>query len=241
FVISRAVVYAVVTSLLVVVIGLVDWATSAYLSQLRLALAIDAAVTIGLVLALHRISGIVENGVDFLIYREKHEAERYLKRLARTLLRARREETIDHALVQDPYDKLDLTLAALFRRVGGSFVVACAAGWRRSTVLDFEHEHDLIRFLSTERRLLDVKDLHRRVAAQFNEAGVGPAVAVPIFEGDELSGFAIYGLHRDGTKLDPDERELLEALCDSAAQAYVRVENLRLRALVESTVPLATQ
>jgi len=239
FVISRAVVYAVVTSLLIVVIGFVDWATSAYLSQLRLALAIDAAVTIGLVLALHRISGIVENGVDFLIYRQKHEAERYLKRLARTLLRARRDETIDHALVQDPYDKLDLTLAALFRRVGGSFVVSCAAGWRRSTVLHFEQEHDLIRFLSTERRLLDVKDLHRRVAAELNEAGVGPAVAVPILEGDELSGFTIYGLHRDGTKLDPDEREVLEALCDSAAQAYVRVENLRLRALVEEVAPIS--
>jgi len=240
FVISRAVVYAIVTSLFVVVIGFVDWATSAYLSQLRLALAIDAVVTIGLVLALHRISGFVEGAIDFLIYRRKHEAERYLKRLARTLLRAQVEETIDRALVRDPYDKLDLTLAALFRRVGSSYVASSSAGWEASAASDFEREHDLVRFLSTERRLLQIADLHDRVGAEFGKLGATPAVAVPIFEGDELRGFAIYGLHRDGTKLDPDECETLEALCETAAQAYVRVENLRLRALVDRPLPAAT-
>lgn len=237
FVISRAVVFGALTSLLVVVIGFVDWATSAYLSQLRLALAIDAVVTIGLALALHRAAGVVEDAVDFLIYRKKHEAERYLKRLARTLLRAKREETIDRALVQDPYDQLELTLAVLFRRVGTSYVASSAAGWTALAALDFEPEHDLVRFLSTERRLLQVNDLHGHVAAEFREAGATPAVAVPVIEGDELSAFTIYGLHRDGTKLDPDECDTLETLCDTAAQAYVRVEMLKLRALVEEPLP----
>lgn len=65
-------------------------------------------------------------------------------------------------------------------------------------------------------------------------------IAVPIFEGDDLVAFAIYGLHRDGTKLDPDECDTLEALCDTAAQAYIQVENLRLRALVERPLPAIT-
>ena len=240
FVISRAVVYGALTSLLVVVIGLVDWATSAYLSQLRLALAIDAVVTIGLALGLHRISGAIEDSVDFLIYRKKHEAERYLKRLARTLLRAQREETIDRAVVRDPYDKLELTLAALFHRTASSYVAASAAGWDVPASFEFQQEHDLIRFLATERRLIHISDLHGHVASEFGAAGASTAVAVPIFEGDDLSGFTVYGLHRDGTKLDPDECDTLEALCDTAAQAYVRVENLRLRALVEGPLPLAT-
>jgi len=38
------------------------------------------------------------------------------------------------------------------------------------------------------------------------------------------------GLHRDGTNLDPDEQEVLDTLCQTAAQACVRVENLELRA-----------
>ncbi|HVA29089.1 MAG TPA: GAF domain-containing protein, partial [Candidatus Baltobacteraceae bacterium] len=108
-----------------------------------------------------------------------------------------------------------------------------AAGWKTSAALYFEPEHDLVRFLITERRLLDIQDLHGHVAAEFKAAGEIPTVAVPIVEGDELSAFMIYGLHRDGTKLDPDECQTLEALCDTAAQAYVRVENLRLRAMVE--------
>ena len=240
FVISRAVVYGIVTSLLIFVIGFVDWLTSAYFSHLRLALAIDAAVTIALVLALHRISRVIENAVDFLIYRKKHEAERYLKRLARTLLRAQRAGTIDHALVQDPYDKLELSLAALFRRAGSSYVASSTAGWNGSAALALEQEHDLVRFLATERRLLQIRDLHGHVAAEFDRAGAAPAVAVPIFEGDELYAFAIYGLHRDGTKLDPDERDTLETLCDTAAQAYIRVENLQLRALVKGPSAAAT-
>jgi hypothetical protein len=240
FIISRTVVYAMVTSLVVVVIGFVDWATSAYLSQLRLALAIDAVVTVALILALHRISGVIEDAVDFLIYRKKHAAERYLKRLARTLLRAQREDTIDHAVVQDPYDKLELTLAALFRCTGSSYVLSSAAGWNPAAALAFEQEHDLVRFLGTERSLLHIRDLHRHVAVEFDAAGAAPAVAVPMFEGDQLAAFTIYGLHRDGTKLDPDECETLEALCDTAAQAYIRVENLRLRALVERPLPAAT-
>lgn len=240
FVISRAVVYAIVTSLVIAVIGVVDWATSAYLSQLRLALAIDAVVTIALALALHRISGSIENVVDFLVYRKKHQAEHYLKRLARTLLRAKREETIDRAIVQDPYDQLELTFAALFRRTGSVYVASLTAGWNPSAALGFEQEHDLVRFLGTERKLLHVHDLHRHVAAEFADAGATPAVAVPIFEGDDLGAFTIYGLHRDGTKLDPDECDTLEALCDTAAQAYVRVENLQLRALADRPLSVAT-
>lgn len=236
FVISRTVVYGVVTTLMIGVIAAVDWATSAYLSQLRVALAIDAFVTIGLGVALHRTYGVIEDAVDFLIYRKKHAAETYLKRLARTLLRAELDETVDRALVQDPFDKLDLGNAALFRKARTAFILSRAIGWESEPALAFAHDHDLVRFLVAERRRLHVGDLHAHVTAEFLESGAVPAVAVPIFEGDAMEGFAVYGLHRDGTKLDPDEIDTLENLCETAAQAYVRIENIRLRALLESSL-----
>lgn len=229
FVISRTVVYGIITTLVVCIIGVVDWATSAYLSQMRVALAIDAVVTIGLGLVLHRTYGVMENMVDFLIYRQKHEAESYLKRLAKTLLRADREETVERALVDDPYDKLDLAMAALFRRTGDIYQLAGAAGWDAAHAIAFEHDHDIVRFLAAERTRLPIRDLREHVAAEFVESGAVPALAVPLFEGDDLRAFALYGLHRDGTKLDPDEVETLETLCDTAAQAYVRIENVRFR------------
>jgi hypothetical protein len=86
---------------------------------------------------------------------------------------------------------------------------------------------------------LELRDLRQRVKTEIAEPGVMPAIAIPIFEGDDLRGFALYGLHRDGTKLDPDEVDVLETLCQTAAQAYVRIENLQMRKLLRlAEVPL---
>jgi hypothetical protein len=237
FVISRTVVYAALTTLIVAVIGAVDWLTSAYLSQVRVAMAIDAAVTIGLAFVLHRLYGWIERAVDFLLYRRKHSAETYLNRLAKTLLRASRDDTIDRAVVQAPYEKLDLTMAVLFRAEGASFVVSAATGWDLSAAPALDAEHELVRFLATERQKLQVRDLRSHVAEQFESGGPCPALAIPIFQGDELTAFAVYGIHRDGTKLDPDEIETLEHICDTAAQAYVRIELLRYRTLSSAPLP----
>lgn len=229
FVISRTVVYAVLTTLIVAVIGLVDWLTSAYLHQARVAMAIDAAVTIGLAFALHRAYGWIEAVVDFLLYRDKHNAETYLDRMAKTLLRAKNEETVDLALVQAPFEKLDLTMAALFRSDGSSFNLSVSEGWNAGTVAAVDQEHELVRFLITERTKLHINDLRKHVAEEFEGHGAAPAVAIPLFQGDALVAFAVYGIHRDGTKLDPDEIETLERLCDIAAQAYTGIELARYR------------
>lgn len=237
FVISRGVVYGLITTLVVAIIGLVDWATSAYLTQVRVALAIDAAVTIVLGIALHRSYSYIEYGVDYLLFRRKHQAEAYLLRLARTLLRADREETVDRALAHDPYEKLDLTMAALFRSLGTRYVLASAAGWNAPAAIGFEREHDLVRFLATERTRVEIRDLRKHVTAEFVEAGALAAVAIPIFRGDDLFAFAVYGLHHDGTRLDPDEVDILERLCETAAQAYMRIENVRYHSMMQSPLP----
>jgi hypothetical protein len=231
FAISRTVVYGAVTTLIVGVIAAVDWLTGEYLKGLRIALAVDALVTILLGIAFHRLYGTIENAVDMLVYRRKHEAESYLNRLAKTLLRADREATIDRAVVDDPYERLDLIMAALLRADGDRYSIVSARGWNGAAP-SFERDHDIVRFLATERRRLELRDLRERVKVEIAEPGAMPAIAVPIFEGDDLRGFALYGLHRDGTKLDPDEVGVLETLCATAAQAYVRIENLEMRQLL---------
>lgn len=237
FVISRTVVYGSITTLVVGVIGAVDWATSAYLTQARLAMAVDAAVTIGLGFILHRTYAWLESAADFILFRKKHEAEAYLNRLARTLLRANREETVDRALVHDPCEKFELTMAALFRAEGNTFGLCCAEGCDGFDAAAFDRDHDLVRFLLTERTRIHIHDLRKHVAAQFLDWGDVPALAIPLFEGDDLSGFAVYGIHRAGTKLDPDEVETLEHLCEVACQAYVRIQNVRYRMLQAPPLP----
>lgn len=237
FVISRTVVYAVLTTLVVLVIGIVDWVTSAYLTQVRVAMAIDAVVTIALAFALHRTYRWIESAVDSLLFRRKHQAATYLHRMARTLLRAEKEETIDRELVHGPYERLELQMAALFRAQGRCYVMSAAAGFGAIGDPAYDTEHELVRFLMTERTKVDIRELRTHVADQIEEQGAPPAVAIPIFQGDELSAFAVYGIHRDGTKLDPDEIETLEHLCEVGAQAYVRIELLRYRTLAQAPAP----
>jgi hypothetical protein len=229
FVMSRSVVFACITTFVVGAIGLVDWLTGTYLTQSRFAMAIDAAATIAIAFALHRTYNWIESGVDFILFRKKHDAEAYLARMSKTLLRARKEETVDNALVFPPHEQLDLTLAALFRAHGRTFVLAAAVGWHPSDARELDEEHDVVRFLLTERTKVHVHDLGTHVAAQFREYGGVPALAIPLFQGDVLTGFALYGVHRDGTRLDPDEVQALERLCDIAAQAYTAVELAQFR------------
>ena len=184
---------------------------------------------------MHRLIPVLEGWVDSLIYRGKHAAEIYLRRLARTLPRAERSETIDRALVEDPYSELDLTMAALFRRAGNAFLPATSAGFATAPMVGFDRDDDIVRFLRVERSCVHIDDLGDRVAAAMAEVGV-PTIAIPIFDGDDLAGFMLYGVHRDGTRLDPDEIAVLEALAESAGQAYLRVENSRLLALVGSAI-----
>lgn len=233
FVISRTVVFATITTLIVGIIGIVDWVTSSYLSQVRVAMAIDAAVTIAVVFALHRAYRWIEAAVDSVLFRHKHDAARYLQRMGRTLLRAKCEETIDRALVHAPVEKLDLIMAALFRARGTSFVASEMAGWDMPGPTVFDGEHELVRFLATERAKLHIRDLRMHVAEQFQSWGAVPAIAIPLFQGDALVAFAVYGIHRDGTKLDPDEIDTLEHLCETAAQAYTGIELARYRGATE--------
>ncbi len=237
FVLSRGVVYAAVTTIVVGLIGVVDWATSAYLHEVRTAMAIDAAVTIALGFLLHRTYGWIESAVDFLLFRHKHEAGAYLQRLAKTLPFAEHAEAVDRALVHDPYEKLDLAAAALFRPQGSHYVATLAQGWHAHRVPSFERDDDVVRFLLAERARLFVGDLRAYVAQAFRELGSAPALAVPVFARNRLIAFALYGIHRDGTQLDPDEVALLERLCDAAAQAYVSIELSRYEASGTMIIP----
>lgn len=224
FVISKTVAYAVLTTFIVALIGAVDWATSAYLHQARVAMALEAAVIIALGLVLHRTYRWVDRVVDMVLFRDKHRSEEYLRRLARTLPFSRTEQTVDNALVTAPYERLDLTAAALFRERGGRFVAVSFEGWTRSELPVFEREDDVVRFLAAERIRLHVDDVRSRLRPIFSEGSATPALAIPIFQANDLTGFVIYGLHRDGTRLDPDEEQVLERLCETAAQAYTGIE-----------------
>jgi hypothetical protein len=77
-----------------------------------------------------------------------------------------------------------------------SFALSCAAGWELTDALIFDRDHHLVRLLRSERSRLYVRDLRSHVVNSFLERNAVPAVAIPIFEADDLTAFAVYGFHR---------------------------------------------
>ncbi|MBV8363494.1 MAG: GAF domain-containing protein, partial [Candidatus Eremiobacteraeota bacterium] len=114
--------------------------------------------------------------------------------------------------------------AALYGVAGHTYTVRHARGWDAAAVPPLDRDHDLVRFMLAERAKIDVGDLNAHLSEPFRANGGAPTVAVPLFQGNHLTSFAVYGIHRDGTKLDPDEVETLEHLCAAAAQAYTGLE-----------------
>jgi GAF domain-containing protein len=54
-------------------------------------------------------------------------------------------------------------------------------------------------------------------------------LAVPVTVRHELVSFVLYGPHRNGSQLDPEEVELLEELAREASRAYDHIEAVRMR------------
>lgn len=222
FAISRTLVYALITTILVGVIGAVDWATSAYLHEVKVAMALDALVTIAIAFALNRVHRWVERVVDVALFRQKYAAEEYLNRLGPTLLDARREETVHSELVRAPVRALDLTMAAVFRETESAFVLCASAGPDVEVPPEFDPDNEVVRFLNTGRTLVHLRSISYDAIAD---------LAIPLFQGKRLTGFVLYGPHNDGTHLDPDEIETLKRFCDAAAQAYISITYERYNAM----------
>jgi hypothetical protein len=222
FVVSRTLVYAIITTFVVAIIGAVDWATSAYLHEVKVAMTLDAIATISIAFALNRVHRWVERVVDVALFRQKYAAEEYLNRLGPTLLDAQREETIHAELARAPVRALRLTMSAVFRLSESAFVLCGSAGSDATTPPGLERDHELVRFLNTGRTLVRLDSIAYDSRAE---------VAIPIFQGKRLTGFALYGPHADGTHLDPDELETLKRFCDAAAQAYISITYERYNAL----------
>jgi hypothetical protein len=57
-----------------------------------------------------------------------------------------------------------------------------------------------------------------------------PVLAVPLCAHGTLAGFALYGAHRNGAEIDPDEESAIAPLGVNAAIAFAYVEAQTLRA-----------
>lgn len=229
FVISRTLVYSVLTSLIVGAFVLVDFISSKMLEHFQITIALEVLVALSFGIWLNALHTRIDRFVDRVLFRRRHLAEARLDRTARALVHAESTPFIDEALVIEARDALALTSAAVFRREGTDiYTRALSREWDDSHARAVTSEDHLVIHLLGDLQPLDLSEV-RWPRADVPHGIAQPLLAIPLCVRHELLGFVLYGGHIGGEAIDPDERRTLARLAEAAAAAY---EHVRAKALV---------
>jgi hypothetical protein len=228
FVLNRAIGYGLLSIFVVAFVSLLDWFAGHVISSERLATGVELLVTIGVGFLLDRINRVVGNSVEVVFFRERRSAEEYLRRAARALPYATDESAINDSLVQIPTDALKLSAAALYRRASDGERFEGIATSTNTTVAPpgFDANHLLVRMLQSGEERVWLEELRGHLD---REQAKHYVLAVPVTVRHELVSFTLYGPHRNGAQLDPEEVDLLEDLAREASRAYDHIEAVRMR------------
>ena len=230
FAINRTVVYAVVTTVVVVAVSLVDWLAGKLIGETRLALAAEAAVTIAIGVALNAMHERVGRFVERVLFRSRHIAERRLRNGIGALAFAATDAAIERALTNEASAALGLRSSALFRldEEAGNFRCVRATGWPED-LATIDQDALLVRTVRLRERPFFLADFAISESA-FPMGPSAPVIAVPVADRHALLGFILYGPLSDGTAPDPDLVDLLGELGAAAAAASAYVEGRAARA-----------
>jgi hypothetical protein len=228
FVLNRALVYGVLSLAVIAFISLLDWLFSHMLALGNFAIGVELLATIAIGFLLDRINRVVERAVEGIFFRRRRDAESYVRRAAAALPYATDEAAISEGLVQVPVDALELAAGALYRRSANGARFEGVATSRDTMVAPpgFDANHLLVRMLLASEKRMWLDEV--RAYLDPDNAAIY-VLAVPVMVRHELVSFTLYGAHRNGAQLDPEEVELLEELAREASRAYDHVEAVRVR------------
>ncbi len=224
FVVSRALVYAILTSTIVGVLALIDWFISGRLAQVRLGLLLEICAALGLGFAMQHLHRWSDDIVDRFVFRSVHEAEVGLRRLGATLIHAPSRSVIDRIVCREATKIMSLASAAVFHHTDAdAFRRTCSVGWPENAVQQLEAGHQLALYFMTEERPVVPSNvfeadvvLPRSIAA--------PVLALPCILQHELIAFVLYGSHTSGAQPDAKDIDLLREFTERASAAYEHVE-----------------
>jgi hypothetical protein len=219
FVVGRAVVYALLTSTLVVFVALLDFLVGRILSQSHLATIVEVIASIAIGLSLNGLHKRLEGIVDSTLFRSRRRAELRLRRIARGLVHAGSERAITHVLVSEPHAAYGLASSALFARSDDDFVRVESIGWEHARLQTLDASASIVLQLQAEQKPVAAHDATWE-AGDLPHGLASPAFALPIFMRGRLEAIAFYGPHLSGEDLDPEELDVLDDLMRAGGAAY---------------------
>lgn len=233
FFISRAIVYALLTGLIVLLFSLIDWFFSQKLAASRIGVGVNVLLAIGLGFFLNGLHDRVGTVVDRIFFRQRHEAELRLGRAARSIAHASTPEAVQELLVKTPYEALHLESAALFAHgADGVFGREYALNWPAAAVAAISANDLLVLHLAADREPLRLKEIAWQREG-LPPGTASPIIAFPVFVRQRLEALVLFGSHRDGADIDPDEEHCLRQLAANASAAYDHIDAERVRAEME--------
>lgn len=235
FAISRTIVYGALTSIFVAVFSLLHWFLAKQLAETQLALTASIVAALSLGFWLNSIHRNVDRLVDSIFFRQRHEAERRLARSVAAVPLAESNEAVGHFLINEPVAALDLASAAVFHREGdGRFVRSDAAvGWEACRISGLSSSDPLVLHLVAERSAIRVTEIAWSPPG-LPSGAAAPSLAVPVLVRRQLTEIILYGAHRNGADIDPDEERHLVPLAVGAGAAYEHLETEALRTKIDA-------
>jgi hypothetical protein len=227
--ISRALVFGLLTTLLVVIFTLVDLIFVKMLDAGEIALPVEIISALALGFWLDRMHRSLDRIIDLVFFRQRYLGQRQIDRAAAILQHAQSVRTIDDCLIQEPFDAFALTSAALFvRSADGNFSRKFAIAWHSGTSKSLDHDDKIALTLSAEQAPLRIEEINRD-RAHLPQGSLAPVIAIPILLRRRLEAVALYGPHENGADLDADEIKSLNVLAQAASAAYDHLEAKALR------------
>lgn len=203
FVLNRALTYSILASALVIAFAFSSWLTAALLlrGHVQVVVQIGFALIIGA--SLHRAHAALERALERALFGRLRNAEADLERAALAMSGATSRDALEGLLTDAAVVALDLEYAGAFRRLSrGDFIRTQTSG--------------------TSLHLADALGAHvpivQMLAGNATPLAAGSAVALAVGDGPEA--IVLYGPHRNGLALDPDEIAMLRRFTERAGPAY---------------------
>lgn len=210
FVVNRALVYTVLTTLLLGGVILAESFAEKIALSRNASLLLELAVPLTLGLSFDFLQKRLESGIDFLIFRAKHRAEEALMAFARDCAFVEKADTLRQRAVEHICEQSRATGVALYERTETGYRLARAAG---PQAFAGDVDVDDSAFVRLRATLAPV-DLEVVVSA-ITRAGI----AFPLATGGRLDGALICTPREGGEPYAPDERDLLQHVSQSIASA----------------------
>ena len=200
FAVNRALVYGVVSTVLLVTFGVVEWASEHFLpiKDLETNALIDGGIALAIFLVFHRLRDLSEHVIEGLFFRQWRENEAALRRFVKEAAFIGTKTALGKAIV-----------AEWTRFSGGAACALYLAGTGRDFLLYQGVSRRPACRWRTDPLLLALRAYGAPVELSDTQSLLPGALALPIRHRGELTGFVLMAEKTSGDPYRPDEQELL--------------------------------